>query len=184
MGAQMRVALLLLLIATGGWYILFEARKLDEVMVREFYKTTAHAVLSRDTEAQCALWSKDAVLRSETRMSGHVEQQTLNQRQACEHLRKLHKFFVEIADKVGGTLTIEYDYELTELKISANRNTATVVVKSTLKMGEELMQFHSVSTEQLARRWGRVELVSAEAKTKVNWSPAAIADPVKYLKSE
>jgi hypothetical protein len=179
----MKIIVLLLALAGAAWYLLFDLRKLDEGMVRSFYEATAHAVLSRDPDAQCDLISPSAELRLETLMSGKLEKQTLNHSQACEQLRKSHQFFTEMGDKAGGTLTIEYEYTLGDVQVAADHNSATVSVTSTLKMGEGFMQFRTQSTERLVRRWGRMQLDSSDAKTTVQWIPGAMADPSQYFKS-
>jgi hypothetical protein len=180
----MKVITLLLALGFGAWYILVDARKLDESQVRAFYETHAQAVLARDPQAQCAVLNKSAVLQHETLMSGHVEKETLNQPQACAKLHKSHQFFEEIGAKAGGRLTIEYDYELANIEISADHNNAAVVMLSTLKMGDGFMQFRTTSTEQLARYWGQVQRLKVDANTKISWSPNAMADPAKHFKSD
>jgi hypothetical protein len=177
------LALLALMIA-AGWYYFIGGRKLDEPMVRDFYLAGAHATLSRDPEAQCKLIAKSAVLQIETRIAGQTKSDTLNRTQACEQFRKAHEFFEQAGEKAGGMLTIEYDYELGKIELAPDRKSASVQFSSTLKMGEAFMQFRTTSTDRVVRNLGRVELGGATAKTRVSFTPGALAEPEKYFQSQ
>lgn len=53
-----------------------------------------------------------------------------------------------------------------------------------LKMGEQLMQFRTISTDQLRREWGLVRITKADSKTQVRMHLAGMHDPAKYLQSQ
>jgi hypothetical protein len=179
-----KTVLLALALIAAGWYYFVGGRKLDEQMVRDFYRAEAHAALSRDPEAMCKLVGKSAVVRQQTVMAGQTKSETLNREQACEAFRKSHEFFEKVGEKAGGMLTIEYDYALGKVDIAADRKSALVEFSSTLKMGEAFMQFRTTSTERLVRRLGSVELAEADATTRVSWTPGALADPAKYFQEQ
>jgi len=180
----LKTLVLALALVAAGWYYFVGGRQLDEQMVRDFYRAEAHATLSRDPDALCKLLSKSAVVRQRTLMSGQTKSETLNREQACEALRKSHEFFEKVGDRAGGTLSIEFDYELGTIDVASDRRSALVEFSSTLKMGESFMQFRTTSTERLVRRLGRVELAEADAMTRVSWTPGALADPARYFQAQ
>jgi len=166
------------------WYGLVGGRRLDEQLVRGYYQTAAHAVLSRDPAAQCKLLSKSASIRQDTLMAGQTKSDSFGQAQACDQYRRAQQFFDEMGEKAGGMLTIEYEYALGAIDIAPDRKSATIEFTSTLKMGETFMQFRTKSTDRLVRRWGSVELVGADAKTRVSFVPGAMVDPARYFQSQ
>jgi hypothetical protein len=166
------------------WYGLVAGRRMDEQMVRDYYQAAAHAVLSRNPEAQCKLLGKSATIHQDTLIAGQTKSETLGQAQACDQIRHAQRFFEEMGEKAGGILTIEYDYALGTIDISPDRKAATIEFTSTLKMGETFMQFRTTSTDRLVRRWGSVELIGADAKTRVSFVPGAMVDPARYFQSQ
>jgi hypothetical protein len=168
-------------LAVAGWYFVIDGSKLDEAMVRTFYEQQQHAVLSRDAEALCKQFAGNAVINAETLMMGQTQAQTLNNKTACDATRKTWKSFEEMGDKAGGILTIEYDYKIDSISISANHKRATIVTSNTLKMGEAFMQFRTTATEELVRNYRQVQLARSDSKTGVRWTPGALADPSKYF---
>lgn len=176
--------LLVVAAAVGGWYYVIDGRKLDEQMVREFYQQQYHATYSRDPEALCSQYASRAKVTQEMRMSGRTTTDTMTRSQACERLREQFQFFEMAGEKAGGMLTIEYTHELHEIEISPDRKSARVVFSSTLKMGETFMQFFTTANERLERSMRRVQLVEADAKVRVSWTPDALVNPEKYFRAQ
>lgn len=163
------------------WYFAIDGSKLDEAMVREFYEKQQHAVLSRDPEALCKQFASKGVFTTETVMMGQTQADTLNQKSACDNTRKTWKTFEAMGEKAGGILTIEYDYKIDSVEISANKKRATVVTSNTLKMGESFMQFRTTATEELVRNYRVVQLAKSDSKTGVRMTAGALADPSKFF---
>jgi hypothetical protein len=161
-------------LAVAGWYFVIDGSKLDEAMVRTFYEQQQHATLSRDPEALCKQFAKDAVINTETLMMGQTQAQTLNQKTACEATRETWKSFEAMGTKAGGILTIEYDYKIESINIASNKKRATVVTSNTLKMGEAFMQFRTTATEELVRNYRQVQLARSDSKTGVRMSAGAL----------
>lgn len=179
---MLRVIALVAVVCGAGWYYFVGGARLDEAMVRQFYLEEAHATLARDPDALCKLLARKSVVNQETLVLGQTISETLNRQQACEAQRKTFQLFDDLGEKAGGTLTIEYDYNIDKLEIAPNRKSATVEVSSTLKMGEAFVQIRSVSTDQLNREWGQVRILRADAKAKLRLHLAAMQDPAKYFR--
>lgn len=77
--------------------------------------------------------------------------ETLNKKQACEARHKAFQQFKDLGDKADAMLTIEYNYTIDSIAITPNRKTAVVQMSNILKIGEQLMQFRTVSTDELKR---------------------------------
>ncbi len=173
------------LACAAAWYFFVGAgAKLDEDMVREFYALESRATMSRDPEALCALMSSKLELTQETVVLGQTTTETLNKKQACEAQVQAFQQFKDLGDKVNAMLTIEYNYTIDSIEISPNRKAAVVHVSNTLKMGEQMMQFRTVSKDQLKREWGMVKVAKADATTHVRMHMAGMSDPAKFLQQQ
>lgn len=179
-----KLFVMVVMAGAAAWYYFVGGAKLDEDMVRQFYVAEAHATLSRDPQALCALMSSKLVLTQEIQAMGQSVTGTLNKKEACEAQHKAFQQFKDIGDKANAILTIEYDYSIDNIEISPNRKTAVVQVSNILKMGEQLMQFRTVSTNQLKREWGIVRIAKADSKTNVRMHLAGMSDPAKYLQPQ
>lgn len=171
------------LACAAAWYNFVGGAKLDEELVRQFYLAESHATLSRDPEALCSLMSSKLVFTQETITMGQTATETMNKKQACESQRQSFQNFADIGNKTNGMLTIEYHYTIENIDISPNQKKAVVQVSSILKMGEQLMQFRTVSTDELKREWGVVRVAKSDAKTDVRLHMAGMLDPAKYLQA-
>ncbi len=167
----------------AAWYYFVGRAKLDEDMVRQFYVDEAHAILSRDPEALCTLMSSELVLTQQMVGSEPTGSKIFNKKQACEAQHKAFQAYKELGDKVDGILTIEYDYTIDSIALSPNRKAATVQVSHTLKVGEALLQFRAVSTDELDRQWGMVRVAKADSKTNVRVHLEGLRDPAKFLQA-
>jgi hypothetical protein len=180
----MKYLLAAILAGTAGWYYLIDGSKLDEAMVREFYEQQSRHTYERDPEALCKQLSGSYRMSIESRIGGKVTNATYGKSVACEQLRKSFKFFEDMGERAGGTLTIEYSYEIHQLDISPNHKSATVEIATTLKMGEEFMQIFSESTDRIERSMRKVQLVSQDGKVHMRWTPGAIAHPEQYFQAQ
>lgn len=181
---MMRLLVVVAVACAAAWYYFVGGAKLDEELVRQFYESESHATLSRDPEALCKLYSSKLQLTQETLLMGQTTSQRMNKQQACDSQRESFRKFEEIGNKADGILTIEYDYTIERIDIAPNRKSATVQTSSTLKMGEGLMQFRSVTVDELHREWGIVKVAKADIKTGVRFNAAALADPGKFLQPQ
>ena len=168
----------------AGWYFLVDGSKLDEAMVRQFYEQQQHAVLSRDPEALCKQFAKNAVIKTEALMMGQTTSETHTAKTACDATRQTWQSFIDMGNKADAILTIEYEYKIDSIEVSANKKRATVVTSNTLKRGESFMQFRTTATEELVRNYRNVQLANSTSKTGVRFNPAALADPAKFLQSQ
>lgn len=173
------------LVCAAAWYFFGgSGAKLDEDMVREFYVLESHATLSRNPEALCALMSSKLALTQKTVVLGQTTTETLNKKQACEAQTQAFQQFKDLGDKANAMLTIAYNYTIDSIEISPNRKTAVVHVSNMLKMGEQMMQFRTVSKDQLKREWGMMKVAKADSTTHVRMHLAGMHDPAKYLQPQ
>ena len=154
-------------LCVGAWYFFIGGRKLDDAMVRQYYEKEAHAIHSRDAEQLCRQLSKKAVIQSKTVMMGRTQESTSGRDEACESVRKTFKMSESVGERMGGILTIEYEYHIDTVDIASDRKSATVEGTSVLKMGEAAMQFKSSFTQRLERELGQMRLVRGDDVTVV-----------------
>ncbi|MDM0076927.1 hypothetical protein QTH90_21135 [Variovorax sp. J2P1-59] len=168
----MKKIALVIALCVGAWYFFIGGRKLDEAMVREYYEKEAHAILSRDPELLCKQLSSKAVIQDHTVMMGQAQDATLNRDQACDATRETFKLFENVGSKMGGMLTIEYDFHLDSVQVATDRKSAKVEGTSTLKMGETVMQFRSSFTQELVRELGQMRLLRSDQRSVVRMGGA------------
>jgi hypothetical protein len=180
----MKFIALLLAGCAVAWYYFIGGARLDESMVQAFYAKQAHHVLSRDPDGLCGMDASKLAVKDETIVMGRTANNSYNREQACDAQRKAFQTFREIGDKVGGILTIDYEYTIDKIEIPSNRKSALVTVSSTLKMGDTLMQFRTVANEKLTRQWGTVLLLDSDTKSRVRMHLDGMAEPEKYLREQ
>ena len=180
----MKYLLIALLAAAAGWFYLIDGSKLDETMVRDFYEQQARHTFERDPEALCQQLGGKYRMSVESRIGGKVSNATYDRSATCDRLRKSFEFFDDMGEKAGGILTIEYNYDIQQLDIAPNHKSATVGITTTLKMGEQFMQFFTESTDRIERSMRQVRLVEQDAKMHMRWTPGAIDHPEKYFQAQ
>ncbi len=179
-----KLVALLLIVAGFGWYYFIGGRQLDEDTVRAYYVAQEHAVLSRDPKAQCDLFAPKLKAHIVSRVAGQTHDAVLGKAELCKLLDDQAAFFEQVGEKAGGTLTIEYVYDIKAIRVAANKRSAEVDVASTLKMGEAFMEVSNTSTDRIERHLGKVQTVAAEARTGMRWTPGALANPEKYFQAQ
>ena len=180
----MKYLLAVIVVGVGGWFYLIDGSKLDEGMVRDYYEQQLRHTYERDPDALCALLGRSLSARLEARVGGKVSTASYGKAEACLRLKSAFKFFETMGERAGGTLTIEYTYEISSLELAANRKSARVEVATTLKMGEEFMQIFTDSTDRLERSLRKVQLVEQDAKSRMRWTPGAISHPEQYFEEQ
>ena len=180
----MKYLLLAVLAGAAGWFYLIDGSKLDEGMVREFYAQQANHTYARDPEALCEQLGRSYRMSIQSRFGATVSENSYDRSTACDRIRKSFKFFADMGERAGGTLTIEYSYDIRQLDIAHNNRSATVEISTTLKMGEEFMQIVSESTDRIERSLRKVQLVAQDAKVHMRWTPGAIAHPEQYFQAQ
>src|SRR3569832_172336 len=153
-------------------------------MVREFYAQQANHTYARDPEALCEQLGRSYQKSLQSRLGVTVSENSYDRSTACDRIRKSFKFFEDMGERAGGTLTIEYSYDIRQLDITHNNRSATVEIATTLKMGEEFMQIFSESTDRIERSLRKVQLVAQDAKVHMRWTPGAIAHPEQYFQAQ
>lgn len=163
----MKKIVLLAALCAGAWYYFVGGRTLDGKMVRAYYDQSAHALYKRDAELMCKQLSSKAIIQDETVMNGQTQRSTLNHDQQCEAFKASMQMFEQIGDRMGGILTVEFEFHIDSIEIEPGRKSAKVKGTSLLKMGETVMQFSSTFNEQLVREMGQMKLLRSDQRTVV-----------------
>jgi len=161
----MKQIAIVIALCVGAWYFFIGGRKLDESMVRDFYQKEAHAIYSRDAEMLCKQLSRKARIESKTTMMGKTVERSHNRDEACQANREAFETFSRVGDRMGGILTIEYEYNLDSIEMASDRKSAIVKGTNVLKMGETVLQYKTNFTQRLERELGQMRLVHADEVT-------------------
>lgn len=165
--AGMKQIAIVVALCVSAWFFFVGGRKLDEKMVREYYEKEAHAIYSRDAERLCKQLSRKAVVESKVTMMGRTVEATYDREGACDAARKSFEMFRLVGERMGGILTIEYDYHIDNVEVATDRKSAVVQGTSVLKMGEAALQYRSAYTQRLERELGQMRLVHSSDATMV-----------------
>ncbi len=166
-GAGMKQIAIVIALCVGAWFFFVGGRKLDEAMVRDYYQKDAHAIYSRDADAICKKLSRKAVIESKVTAMGRTVESSQTRDEACETMKTNLELFRTVGDRMGGILTIEYDYHIDSIEVATDRKSATVMGTSVLKMGESVLQYKSNFTQRLERELGQMRLVHSDGVTVV-----------------
>lgn len=164
-GGSMKQIAIVIALCVGAWFFFVGGRKLDENKVRDYYQKEAHAIYSRDPDALCKLLSRKARVESKTTVMGKVVERSHDRDEACKSNRDAFETFSRVGERMGGILTIEFDYHLDDIEVAADRKSAVIKGTSLLKMGDALLQYKTSFTQRLEREFGQVRLVHSDEVT-------------------
>jgi hypothetical protein len=161
----MKQIAIVIALCVGAWYFFIGGRKIDEPMVRDYYQKEAHSIYSRDADALCKQLSRKARIDSKTTMMGKTVETSHDRDEACKANREAFETFSRVGDRMGGILTIEYEYNLDSIEMASDRKSAIVKGTNVLKMGETVLQYKTNFTQRLERELGQMRLVHADEVT-------------------
>ena len=152
----------------GTWYFLVGSRYISEADVRAQYQNEANWLDEGQYAMICAAFDAQYVghIASVT-AAGRLLEDT-NKAQSCVAIEAFVTSLKKLNDKVGGGVVTNSDVVLEKVEISADRRTATVTVRSQVRVGTEkvlMMKMTTESTDTLIKRHGTIYRLRAEGKT-------------------
>ncbi|WP_454904204.1 hypothetical protein [Variovorax gossypii] len=152
-------------LCVGAWYFFVGGRKLDEPMVRDYYRKQATAIAAHDADRLCKQLSRKVVIETKITVMGRTEEHTHDRESACADAHKTIENLRAINDRMGAILSVEYDYHIDSVEVATDRKSAMVKGTSVLKMGESAVQLKTSFNQRLERELGQMRLVHAEDST-------------------
>lgn len=165
----MKQIAIVIALCVGAWYFFIGGRKLDESMVRDYYRKEATAIAAHDADRLCKQLSRKVVIETTTTAMGRTEERTHDRESACAGARKTFENLRAVSDRMGSLLSVEYDYHIDSVEIATDRRSAMVKGTSVLKMGESALQLKTSFNQRLERELGQMRLVHAEDSTVVRF---------------
>lgn len=166
----MKWVLIVLAGALGAWYFLVGSRYISEADVRAQYQNEANWLDEGQHAKICAAFDEQYVGHiASVSAAGQVLEAT-DKAQSCAAIEAFFATLKKLNDKVGGGVVTNSDVTLEKVDISADRRTATVTVRSEVRVGTEkvlMMKMSSQGTDTLIKRHGTVYRLRAEGKTSV-----------------
>ena len=164
----MKWVLIVLAGALGAWYFLVGSRYISEADVRAQYQSEADWLDQGQHARICAAFDEQYVghIASVT-AAGSVLENT-DKAQSCAAIEAFFATLKKLSDKAGSDVVTNSDVTLEKVEISADRRTATVTVRSEVRVGTEkmlMMKMTSEGTDTLIKRHGTVYRLRAEGKT-------------------
>lgn len=163
----MKILLVIVAIAIGAWWYFVGGRKVAETDVRGFYQAYEEATLSRQPDALCALLAEGFEASGTVALGGASRASSQTKKQTCDGYRDLYAAWEKLGEKMGGTLQLDSNYEISNVTVAADGKSATAEVSSSLDVAGSVMNFKSHTRDTLIRRNGRVLLLRTEGTGSV-----------------
>ncbi len=163
----MKILLVIVAIAIGAWWYFVGGRKLAEADVRGFYQAHEAATLSRQPDELCALLADGFEASGSVAMGGASLASSQTKNQTCDGYRDLYAAWEKLGEKMGGTVQLDSNYEVSNIKIAADGKSAIAEVSSSLDVAGSIMNIKSRTKDTLIRRNGKVLLLRTEGAGSV-----------------
>ena len=156
------------LVALGSWTYFVGSRHISPADVRAQYEKEA-VWLDEGKHAEiCAAFADSYVGRVASVGSAGQVLETTDKATSCAALVTFFTSLQHLNDKVGGGVVTNVNTRLQKIVISPDKLTATVTVRSEIKVGTEktlMMTMVSDGTDTLIKQGGKVLHLRAEGKT-------------------
>ena len=161
--------LLLIALLLGGalWYW-HERTTLSEDKILAYYDQVGEVLEARDPDGLCKLLADD-YQGSDSSSFGEEQgaERQFDKTQACNATREMYARFNGADKNVSSLLNLKYSYKINNIKISPDKNTATVDVSYSLATAGNFMQIESHSIDTLIRKKGQTLLLKSQSETVV-----------------
>ena len=154
--------------AVAAWYVWLGSPYISEADVRAYYQSEANWLDEGQPARLCAALDDQYVGHVASVTAAGRVLETTDKAQSCAAVEAFFNSLKKLNDKAGGGVLAHSDVTLQKVHISADRRTATVTVRSQVRVGTEkqlMMQMRSESTDPLVKRRGTVDRLRAEGNT-------------------
>lgn len=161
-----KILLVVVLIGCAWWY--WERTILSERKIRAYYDQVGEVIVARESEGLCELLAEDYQGNDSASLGeGQHRDHQFDKTQACQSTRDLFAKSNELDKKIGGLLTLKYNYKINSIQLSSDKKSATVDVNYSIDSGVSLMQMNSHSTDTLIRKNGKTLLLRSQSETVI-----------------
>ncbi|MDR2689481.1 MAG: hypothetical protein LBB76_06950 [Azoarcus sp.] len=171
----MKKIIFLIFAGYGIWFAAVGGKRLDEDIVRDFYRQAADALINNDSEAYCKLIDDDMHGNSKFWMPSRPTIpsafQQFGKKEACDSLAVIQQMKEQAQLLAGISLHINYEYTIESISISPDRKTATVELHDEFRIGTEreaMLIMRSRQTNQIRRNLGRAKIFHSNSITRVS----------------
>lgn len=166
----MKIILVLIAFAIGGWYWFVGSRQISEGDVNGFFQQELQWLDDGKAKEMCAsLDEKYTQHMTQVSMAGRVVEEA-DKAKSCQATEELFETVDKLKSQFGDSAGVEVSETLDQIDISSDKKTATVKVRSVFKMGTEqvlMMKITSETTETFVKRNGKLLRLSAEGKSLI-----------------
>jgi hypothetical protein len=161
--------LVVILTITAGWWYFVGGRKLDEELVRDYYRQSQHALLNRDDKALCDMLSENFASSSQVALGPQQLRGNDNadKSKTCDGWRDLFSTWQKLGEKMGGQLQLDAGYEIHSVTLAADGKSAVVDISTSLDVAGTIMNIRSHTQDTLIRRNGRVLMMRSDGSGSI-----------------
>ena len=146
----MKKIVLLAVLGALAWWVFVDGSKLDEALIRERVDTEMKAFTAMDAETLCRGLASDYSSKSTVHVGSTKRVTTRNKEQTCAEMQDFFRQTEMILANIGGELTV--DVEIKSIKLSPDRKSAEVEVRSVMSFAGMKVVTRSVDTLIRERR--------------------------------
>ncbi|MDP3650644.1 MAG: hypothetical protein Q8R67_03070 [Rhodoferax sp.] len=166
----MKVILVMVAFAIGGWYWFVGGRQISETDVHGFFQQELQWLDDGKAKEMCASLDEKYTQRmTQVSMAGRVEDEA-DKAKSCQATEKLFETVDKLKSQFGDGAGVEVSEKVDSIDISSDKKTAIVKVRSVFKMGTEqvlMVKITSETTETFVKRNGKLLRLSAEGKSLI-----------------
>ena len=163
----MKYFLLAAACALGAWFWLVGGRQITESDVRALYSQEAAWLDAAKPQAMCDVFD-DQYAGRVTTLTGEIKVfEVIDKAKSCASLVKFFEVISSLNAKLGGAVVTNSDVNIDKIEISGDKKTATVTVRTEIRIGTEkalMMKMTTGSVDTLVKRNGQVLRLAAESR--------------------
>lgn len=159
----MRVLVILAALGLAGWGLTVMGSKMSESDVRDFYAAQREAVLKLDADAVCDMLAEDFSGKVTTYVLSYERRDVANKDTSCNNVRQSLSQVEQMQSMLGNDGTFDYTYDIKKITLSEDRKTATVDVRSVMRLPGAVVTSRQVDT--VVRRQFRMFATGSEGKS-------------------
>ena len=117
----MKLIILIIVFAAGGWYWFVGGRQLTEADVRKFYEKSQKAMDEGNAAALCALHAEKFTGHSVQIFGQERAEKTTDRAESCASGEKLFSRIDELSEKLGKKVNFDLSTDIDSIVISADK---------------------------------------------------------------
>src|SRR5258706_7904215 len=131
----MRILVFAALVVGALWYVFVGGHRIDEADVYNAYNKYWNAFSDGDSKAVCGMYDRNYFAKTATRTPAGPVEESAGKADACKGTDKFYAMKKELEEKAKVEMYLNVRYDVSQIEISADKQTATVRLTTEIKLG-------------------------------------------------